>query len=92
MNLDELTRIPAPTPMVISPRTFAAYGALITAVTLTTLYVYRGRAFIVYWIGGWLLFAASLTLLARGYDDTARGWTRACGEDRLDKMSAGVST
>jgi hypothetical protein len=63
-NPGAFSRIPAPSPMVISPTVFASYGALITAVTLTTLYVYRGRAFIVYWIGGWMLLAGSLTLPA----------------------------
>src|SRR5687768_8897920 len=68
-TLDPLRGIPAPPPIVVRPRVFAAYGALITAATLMTLYLYRGRAFIVYWIGSWLFFAASLTLLARGYQD-----------------------
>ena len=90
-TVDELTRIPAPTPMVISPRTFAAYGALITAVTLTTLYVYRGRAFIVYWIGGWLLFAASLTLLARGYEDVRLGSVMIGLAQLLTVWSAGLT-
>ncbi|MBI3048185.1 MAG: GGDEF domain-containing protein [Acidobacteria bacterium] len=72
-NLDALQGIPAPPPMLIRPREFAAYGALITAATLTTLYLYRGRAFIVYWIGSWLLVAASLALLARGYGDVRLG-------------------
>ena len=40
-NLDALTRIPAPTPMTIRPRMFAAYGAFITAATLGTLYLFR---------------------------------------------------
>jgi diguanylate cyclase (GGDEF)-like protein len=90
-NLDALSHIPAPTPMVISPGTFAAYGALITAVTLTTLYVYRGRAFIVYWIGGWLLFAASLTLLARGYDDIRLGSVMIGLAQLLAVWSAGLT-
>lgn len=72
-TLDVFRGIPAPTPVVIQPRVFAAYGALMTAATLTTLYVYRGRAFIVYWIGSWLLFAGSLTLLSRGYGDVRLG-------------------
>ena len=37
---------------------------------LSLLYLYRGRAFIVYWIGSWLLVAAALGLVARGYADT----------------------
>src|SRR5688572_21820627 len=56
-------------PMSFDPRLLAAGGALITVATLAALYRYRQRAFIVYWIGGWLLFAGSLGLLARGYDD-----------------------
>jgi diguanylate cyclase (GGDEF)-like protein len=36
---------------------------------LTLLYVYRGRAFIVYWIGGWLFTAAALGLAAGTYAD-----------------------
>jgi len=35
---------------------------------LSLLYLYRGRAFIVYWIGSWLLIAAALGLVARRYD------------------------
>jgi diguanylate cyclase (GGDEF)-like protein len=56
-------------PVSMSPRLLAAGGALIIVATLATLYRYRRRAFIVYWIGGWLLFAGSLGLLGRGYDD-----------------------
>jgi diguanylate cyclase (GGDEF)-like protein len=48
---------------------FAAYGALLAAAMLTILYLYRGRAFVVYWIGSWLLVAGSMILLARAYDD-----------------------
>ena len=40
---------------------------------LSVLYVYRGRAFVVYWIGSWLLIAASLMLLAHGYQDPRLG-------------------
>lgn len=72
-EIDALGGIPPPPPMLIRPRAFAAYGALITAVTLATLYLYRGRAFIVYWIGSWLFFAGSLALLARGYGDLRVG-------------------
>jgi diguanylate cyclase (GGDEF)-like protein len=65
--------IPSPLPMTISPGMFAAYGALIAAAVLMILYLYRGRAFVVYWIGSWLLIAASMVLLARGYDDVRLG-------------------
>jgi len=36
---------------------------------LSLLYLYRGRAFVVYWIGSWLLIAAALGLVARDYTD-----------------------
>jgi len=36
---------------------------------LSLLYLYRGRAFVVYWIGSWLFVAAALGIVARGYDD-----------------------
>jgi diguanylate cyclase (GGDEF)-like protein len=64
-----LGRGPASAAVPMSPRLLAAGGALITAATLATLWRYRRRAFIVYWIGGWLLFAGSLGLLARGFSD-----------------------
>ncbi len=73
VNLDSLQNIPAPSPISIRPRLFAAYGAWIAAAMLTILYLYRGRAFIVYWIGSWLLIGASLMLLAQGYDDLRLG-------------------
>lgn len=46
-NLGSLANIPAPLPMTIRPRVFAAYGSLIAAAMLSILYLYRGRAFIV---------------------------------------------
>src|SRR5581483_12196298 len=63
-----LRSIPAPEPVEIRPRLFVAYGALVAASTLGILYLYRGRAFIVYWIVSWSMLAASFTLNARGYD------------------------
>jgi diguanylate cyclase (GGDEF)-like protein len=65
--------IPSPLPMTISPGMFAAYGALVAAAVLMILYLYRGRAFVVYWIGSWLLVAGSMILVARGYDDIRLG-------------------
>ena len=40
---------------------------------LSLLYLYRGRAFVVYWIGSWLLVAAALGLVARSYSDATLG-------------------
>jgi diguanylate cyclase (GGDEF)-like protein len=36
---------------------------------LSLLYLYRGRSFVVYWIGSWLLIAAALGIVARAYSD-----------------------
>src|SRR3954471_15011700 len=72
-GLNALRSIPAPQPVTIRPRLFVAYGALIAASTLGILYLYRGRAFIVYWIVSWSMLAASFTLNARGYADVRLG-------------------
>jgi len=90
-NLDSLQRIPSPLPMTISPRMFAAYGALIAAAMLSILYLYRGRAFVVYWIGSWLLIAASLMLLSRGYDDVRLGSVMLGLTQLLAVWSAGLT-
>ena len=68
-----LRSIPAPQPVEIRPRLFVAYGALVAASTLGILYLYRGRAFVVYWIVSWSMLAASYTLNARGYADVRLG-------------------
>ena len=72
-NLDSIRTIPVPGPITIRPRIFAAYGALIAAAMLGLLYLYRGRAFVVYWIGTWLLIAGALALVSRGYGDPRLG-------------------
>jgi diguanylate cyclase (GGDEF)-like protein len=73
LQLDALQNIPVPGPITIRPRILSAYGALIAAGMLTVLYLYRGRAFIVYWIAAWLLLASALALVARGYSDQMLG-------------------
>lgn len=90
-NLDALGGIPAPASMTIRPRMFAAYGALITSAMLSTLYLYRGRAFIVYWVGSWLLTSASLTLLAQGYADLRLGSVMLGLAQLLGIWSAGLT-
>jgi diguanylate cyclase (GGDEF)-like protein len=40
---------------------------------LSLLYLYRGRSFVVYWIGAWLLVAAALGIVARSYSDATLG-------------------
>jgi diguanylate cyclase (GGDEF)-like protein len=73
LQLNSLSNIAVPGSVTIQPRVFAAYGALIGAAMLSLLYLYRGRAFIVYWIASWLLIAAALGLVARGYSDAMLG-------------------
>src|ERR1051325_10768144 len=70
---DMVRSIPAPPSVEIRPRLFIAYGALIAACTLGILYLYRGRAFVVYWIVSWSMLAASYALNARGYADVLLG-------------------
>ena len=91
INLDALGSIPAPASMTIRPRMFAAYGALVTSAMLGTLYLYRGRAFIVYWVGSWLLTSASLTLLAQGYADLRLGSVMLGLAQLLGIWSAGLT-
>ena len=66
---DSLRSLPGVGPIAIRPRVLSAYGSLVTAGMLSLLYLYRGRSFIVYWIGGWLLTAAALGLASRVYAD-----------------------
>jgi diguanylate cyclase (GGDEF)-like protein len=69
-----LPGIPLASPVTIHPRLISAYAALLAAAMLSMLYLYRGRAFVVYWIGSWLLVAAALGIVARTYSDaTLRG-------------------
>ena len=91
VNLDALQNIPAPSPITIRPRLFAAYGAFIAAAMLSILYLYRGRAFVVYWIGSWLLIGASLMLLAQGYQDLRLGSVMMGLAQLLGVWSAGLT-
>ena len=70
---DALSGLPVPGPVTVNPRAFAAYGALACAVMLTLLYLYRGRGFIVYWIGAWLLLAMALGVVTRPYANVLLG-------------------
>ena len=73
MALDALQGIPQPAAALIEPRAFASYGAVLAAALLGVLYIYRGRAFIVYWIVGWLLLAGGLFFSSRPYVDPMAG-------------------
>jgi diguanylate cyclase (GGDEF)-like protein len=71
--LEALQGIPEPPAAMIEPRLLASYGAMLAAALLCVLYLYRGRAFIVYWILSWALLAGCLLLESRGYDDVRIG-------------------
>ena len=90
-NLESLENIPAPSPISIRPRLFAAYGALVAAAMLSILYLYRGRAFVVYWVVSWLLIGGSLMLLARGYQDLRLGSVMLGLAQLLGVWSAGLT-
>ena len=85
-----LGSIPAPQPVEIRPRLFVAYGSLVAASTLGILYLYRGRAFVVYWIVSWSMLAASYTLNARGYADVRVGSVMIGLSQLLTVWSAGL--
>jgi diguanylate cyclase (GGDEF)-like protein len=82
--------IPSPAAIAIAPQVFAAYGALVAAGMLSVLYLYRGRAFVVYWIGSWVLIAGSLLLLGRGYADAQLGGVMLGLAQLLRVWSAGL--
>lgn len=67
--VETVAGIPLATPVTIQPRVITAYAALLAAAMLSLLYLHRGRAFVVYWIGSWLFIAAALGLVARDYAD-----------------------
>jgi diguanylate cyclase (GGDEF)-like protein len=61
--------LPTPQPTIVRPRVLAAYGALMAAATLGILYLYRGRDFILYWLGSWLMLASALASISQAYVD-----------------------
>jgi diguanylate cyclase (GGDEF)-like protein len=90
MALELVQGIPEPSPALIEPRVLASYGAVLAAALLGVLYIYRGRAFIVYWIVGWLLLAGSLFLASRGYADVVVGSVMLGLAQLLGIWSAGL--
>jgi diguanylate cyclase (GGDEF)-like protein len=92
LALEAFQGIPRPPAAMIEPRLLASAGALLAAVLLAILYVYRGRAFIVYWIVSWLLLAASLFLTSRGYANILVGGVMLGLSQLLAAWSAGLMT
>ena len=52
-----------PAPALVEPRLVAAAGAAIVAGLLFLLYLNRRRAYVLFWILGWVLIAASMMIL-----------------------------
>lgn len=73
MWVEALQVIPQPVAANVEPRVLASYGAVLAAALLGLLYVYRGRAFIVYWIVAWLLLAGAMFVASRRYADPLVG-------------------
>src|SRR5262249_56801327 len=55
-------------------------AAAVIALLSLLVYIYRRRLFILWWMGAWLLLAASMLIAARQY-----------GNDKLGAMAYGVS-
>jgi diguanylate cyclase (GGDEF)-like protein len=58
----------------VNPRMVTGAVALVIATVLLLLYAYRRRLFILWWIAGWILLAASMFLVARPYVNEHLGW------------------
>ena len=67
--------VPGPSPISISPRRAAAFGALLLCGLLLLQYAHRRQPFILAWAAGWFLVVPAMLLTARGYSSlsVARG-------------------
>ena len=72
----------APLRTTVNPRILAGAGALVVTGLLLLLFVYRRRVYIAFWIGGWVLVAASL-LLAGGQYATPSAQSLSYGVSQL---------
>lgn len=57
----------APAPRAVNARVIAGIGACLITVFLLLVYSYRQRRYVLYWIAGWILTAASVFLAAGRY-------------------------
>lgn len=64
----------APQATAVQPRLLSGIAALIVTGLLLLLYFYRRRLYILYWIAGWLITAASTFLTAFAYPNQMLGW------------------
>jgi diguanylate cyclase (GGDEF)-like protein len=64
----------APASTVLNPHFLAGSTAMVIAVLLSLVYLYRRRLFITWWLVAWMLLAASMMLVARPYGNVQLGW------------------
>lgn len=68
-----LTAAIAPAGMLVQPRVLSGVASLLVTALLLLLYFYRRRLYILYWIAGWLISAASTFLTAFHYQHEEGG-------------------
>jgi diguanylate cyclase (GGDEF)-like protein len=64
----------APDPTFVDPRGLAGAGAVVVTALLLLLYFYRRRVYILCWIAGWLLIAASMFVAVPVYTQEKAGY------------------
>ena len=57
----------APVPLNLDPHTLGGAGALVVTGLLLLLFLYRRRLYILIWVSGWVLLAASMLVASRTY-------------------------
>jgi diguanylate cyclase (GGDEF)-like protein len=55
----------APASTLLNPHVLAGSAAMVIAVLLALVYVYRRRLFILWWMGAWILLSGSMIVVAR---------------------------
>jgi diguanylate cyclase (GGDEF)-like protein len=58
---------------VLNPHVVAGSAAIVIALLSLLVYLYRRRLFILWWVGAWMLQAASMLTVARVYDNEKLG-------------------
>jgi diguanylate cyclase (GGDEF)-like protein len=58
----------------VNPRILAGIGALVVAVMLLLLFVYRRRLYILFWVAGWLVTSSSMFVAGRQFDELRASW------------------
>ena len=64
----------APASTVMNPHVLAGSAAIVIALLLSLVYLYRRRLFILWWTGGCALLGVSMMAVARPYENAKLGW------------------